>query len=213
MALMANRPASVPLGCDCQVAPPSVVRRIVPPSPTAQALRRPMAATPKRSAVDGVRRAVQVRPASVVWRTVPCVPTAQPDRASENERPVSWSPWGRGLSQRQVMAGGGVLRATRTDPATAPADGDCRPGAARSASVANRHDVPPSPETRSMRPRYLPGPSGWLRPSTAVRAPVRPGLVHLGSALVAAREEQPVAADRVRACGRTRRSLRTHRRR
>ena len=136
------------------------------------------------------RRAVQVRPPSVVWRTVPCVPTAQPDWALANESPVNWFPWGRGLCQRQV----GRRRPLAGDAhgaGAAPADGACRPGASRSASVANRHEAPPSPDTSSMRPRYLPGPNGELRPSTVTRT-LRPSLVHLGSSLVTAREEQPV---------------------
>ena len=82
-----QRLLSVPDSCGVHSAPPSIVLRMVPPSPTAQAVLASNAATPRRFLSVPDSCAFQVFPPSVVLRIVPWVPTTQTVRVSTAKTP------------------------------------------------------------------------------------------------------------------------------
>ena len=112
--------AVVPEPWAAQVAPPSVVASMVPPSPTAQPWEASGKATPRSNSVVPELSALQVAPPSEVARMVPLAPTAQPWEASRKVTSLRLLPCGNGFCQSQppspVEMNAGAVAATRASP-------------------------------------------------------------------------------------------------
>src|SRR5260370_5985798 len=98
---MPRSSAYVPRAWGVQVTPPSIVRRIVPDSPTAVPVLASTKETPCRLFVVPLDWDVHVAPPSVVRRMVPKSPTATTVLGSKVATPDKRFPWGSGFCQYQ----------------------------------------------------------------------------------------------------------------
>ena len=101
----------MPLVWLTQVAPPSVVRRMVPELPTAVPVLASVKLTLLSVTVVPLVWLTQLAPPSVVRRMVPESPTAVPVLASVKLTSKSHSPVGSGFCRNHPSCGGSLIRA------------------------------------------------------------------------------------------------------
>ena len=95
-----------------QLAPPFVVARMVPPSPTIQPVLASAKVTSSRYwGAAGSACDVQVAPPFTVFSMVPAAPTAQPVLVSANQVDERSLPWGDGFCQYQEPPGAATFAA------------------------------------------------------------------------------------------------------
>src|SRR5262249_35477070 len=111
-----KRVAVVPLDWNVQVAPPSVLRRMIPPLPTPVPVLASTKETPKRVAVLPPDWNVQAAPPSVLRRIVPPPPTATTVLGARVTAAKRLFPCGNGFCQNQPECANDALVRTPVMP-------------------------------------------------------------------------------------------------